>query len=532
MSAQLDDVVRLRSRILIFLPNTNELQRFVLSGAFDELAKAHELHYVVPATDLAKMRAAAPYALLEGRTHTLEVPLERFAAWTRLFQAACFRFGRRSPSFAIRAGFSLPEGRARLLGIIPRPARPSVRRLSGRLESTPWCPAALRRKARTVHRLLGKPETHPQRFAYSARAYRSFVEDTLAAMAPMPEVIEVLNRLRPLYVILPTSLLDLFCNEVLWAAQVEDVACLVLQSGWDNLSSKGIIHHRPAFLGCWGAQSMRHAERIQQVPPWTLHSLGAPHYEFLKPAPAAEVSALRRALGVADDARLILFGGSFRQFDETDVLRRLDATVDAGAFGPTKILYRPHPWRADRQDEDDFFQTAWRHVVFDPDMRDRYTRARHEPGYLKRAVPMYDMSYLARLLSAADAVISPMSTLLLEALIMERPAMAIAFSDGKHRHNPSTTSRMTHFREARRSGALVWCESSRRLEADLERLLDSGWTARTSERRRQFLDDAVRRGPGSYAQRLAEFSRSHIVPKALKLRARRAARLRRSISNA
>jgi hypothetical protein len=85
MSAQLDDVVRLRSRILIFLPNTNELQRFVLSGAFDELAKAHELHYVVPATDLAKMRAAAPYALLEGRTHTLEVPLERFAAWTRLF---------------------------------------------------------------------------------------------------------------------------------------------------------------------------------------------------------------------------------------------------------------------------------------------------------------------------------------------------------------------------------------------------------------------------------------------------------------
>jgi hypothetical protein len=327
-------------------------------------------------------------------------------------------------------------------------------------------------------------------------------------------------------------LLDLFCNDVLWACASEDVACLVLQSGWDNLSSKGIIHHAPAFLGCWGPQSKRHARRIQQVPSPALLNLGAPHYEFLRPVPAAEVRELRRTLGVPDDARLLLFGGSFRQFDETSALRRLDEAVDSGRFGAVKILYRPHPWRADRQDEDDFFQQPWKHVIFDPDMRERYIRARREPGYLKRAVPMYDMAYLARVLSAADAVISPMSTLLLEALIMERPTMAIAFSDAKHRHNPGVTSQMTHFKEAQRSGAFVWCRDNRRLEADLGTLLAPGWMARTAERRRRLLGDVVERGPGTYAERLAELSHSVIEPKASKLRARRATRLRRTISSA
>ena len=48
-----------------------------------------------------------------------------------------------------------------------------------------------------------------------------------------------------------------------------------------------------------------------------------------------------------------------------------------------------------------------------------------------------------------------MSTLLLEALIMNRPTMAIAFGDGKHAHNPSLTAQITHFAEIKRSGALV-----------------------------------------------------------------------------
>ena len=104
-------------------------------------------------------------------------------------------------------------------------------------------------------------------------------------------------------------------------------------------------------------------------------------------------------------------------------------------------------------------------------MRERYVREGEEAGYIKRNVPMFDMQYLSKLISAADAVISPMSTLLLEALILEKPTLAIAFGDGKHRHNPAVTSQMTHFAELRKTAALVWCGSSEQLVKQTARLL-------------------------------------------------------------
>ncbi len=127
------------------------------------------------------------------------------------------------------------------------------------------------------------------------------------------------------------------------------------------------------------------------------------------------------------------------------MLRRLDEAITRGDLGDVRVIYRPHPWRADRTDEDDFFQQEWKNIRFDPDMRDRYLQSKAEPGFIKRTAPMYDMDYLAALLSSVDAVMTPMSTLLLESIIMERPTMAIAFGDGKHAYHPGLSARMTHF---------------------------------------------------------------------------------------
>jgi hypothetical protein len=558
MTSTFHDVLQVRPRVLIFLPNTNELQRFVLANAFADLATDHELHYVIPRADAEKMRAAAPDVLTAANTIELEVPPERYAQWAKLFQAACVRFADLSPSFAIRANMApisriqdlIPASLAQTLdksALFQRISQSAkVRRLvqlSLRLPSR--VAGRTRRSLEGLRRTLtprrstitgAKPtKTRAEdEFANYAKGhvYKKLVNQTLATMEPLKDIVEIFDRVSPLYVIIPTSLLDLFCNDVLWACQSEHVACLLLQSGWDNLSSKGIIHHMPTALGCWGNQSILHGHRIQRVLYNSLHALGAPHYEFLKPATAAEVAEARRELAVADGERLVLFGGSFRQFDETAALLRLDAAIESGRFGPLKVLYRPHPWRADRQHEDDFFDHKWSHVVFDPDMKDRYMRARREPGYLKRAVPMYDMAYLARLLSAADAVISPMSTLLLEALIMNRPTMAIAFGDGKHAHNPSLTAQMTHFAEIKRSGALVWCDDERRFEAGVAELLKGGFLEKTAKPRRRVLGNVVTREPGSYGERLATFCREVVDPRARRLRAERTARRRGTISHA
>jgi len=483
----LEDLVHRRPVVLVFLPNTNELQRFVLSGAFGKIAGDYRLHYVLPVEDAEKMRAATPL-IDSSNSSTLAVAKERFAVWQEVFRTATIDYGDLSSSFAIRAGIPLNTGRLKAMS-----------------------PA--------------------ERADYDV-AYEAKIDALLAGLEPLPEILDLFVRFDPLFCIVPSSLLDLFCNDVVWACDEEGVGCLVLQSGWDNISSKGILHRRTTYLGCWGPQSTGHAKKIQRMSRTLTGELGAPHYEFLKPAADDEVRAMRAECGVSQDEQVLLFGGSFRQFDETSVLRMLDEAIDSGKLGKVKVIYRPHPWRAARKHEDNFFQHAWKHVSFDPDMRDRYEREQREAGYIKRNVPMFDMVYLSKLLSASDAVISPMSTLLLEALILGKPTLAVAFGDGKHSHDPSVTSQMTHFAEARTSGGLSWCQDPERFLDECATLLKPGRAEKQADARARLLDQVVTRSPGSYAERLEGFCRSIVEPAARKLRAQRASAARVTISHA
>ena len=486
-ASQLEALVGGRPVVLVFLPNTNELQRFVWSGAFDELAKVHELHYVLPAEDADTMRKAAPF-LGPSNTSELRIPAGRFEKWQEVFQTACVHYTDLSPSFAIRAGLA------------PGSDGLATMSVEARLEYD--------------------------------KAYDASIDTLLSGMEPLPEIVDLLKRFDPLYCIVPTSLLDRFCNDVVWACDAERVGCVVLQSGWDNMSSKGILYKRTPWVGCWGPQSASHVKRIQRMSKSLTYDLGAPHYELLKPASAADIDLMRAELGVAPSDRLILFGGSFRQFDETGVLRRLEDAIEQRALRRLKILYRPHPWRAARKHEEGFFRHEWNHVVFDPDMRERYEREQAEAGYIKRNVPMFDMVYLSRLLSAVDAVISPMSTLLIEALILGKPTMAIAFGDGKHSHDPSVTSQMTHFVEARKSGALSWCSNPDRLVAECATLFKPGPVEKRAAARSQLLAQVVTREPGTYGERLASFCRDRVEPAARKLRSKKVNAQRGTISHA
>jgi CDP-glycerol glycerophosphotransferase (TagB/SpsB family) len=503
--------------ILIFIPNTNELQRFIYAGAFNELAKKHRLHYVLPSDDAAKMRAAAPDVLTAENTSELTIPPERFTKWSNLFQAACVHLSYKSTSFAIRANVTVES--SKLLKVMPIDMWRPFQRMTQRLLRVRM-PHIMQRVLKKINNVLLNASEHPQQFALIHNdKYDAYVSEVISSMPPLQEITDLFNRFKPLYCIVPTSLLDIFCNDVVLSCNKEQVTCVLLQSGWDNLSSKGILHQKQVYLGCWGPQSSRHAESIQEINIGHTANLGSPHYEFLQQVSAEEKQRIRSELGVSPEDKLVLFGGSFRQFDETSILKLLDKQIEDGKLGRVKILYRPHPWRAARQHEDNFFDQQWRHVIFDPDMRERYQREQKEKGYIKRHVPIFDMAYLSQILSAVDAVISPMSTLLVEAMIMEKPTMAIAFGDSKHKHNPSVTSQMTHFAELRNSEALIWCDSEKNFLRDCVGLLQQDLTLdrKVAKAQQRLLATIVTRDHGSYAERLAKFCNGTIEHKARRI---------------
>jgi hypothetical protein len=483
----IESLISARPVVLVFLPGTRDVQRFVLSGAFKGLAGARRLHYVLP-VDVAQAIRDTTRAITQENSTPIDVPRDRCQKWSEIFEAACVQQAHLSPSLARRAGLQVNPAWRQAWAMPP-----------------------------------------DERVAIDC-AFESAVEASLDGMRPLPAIEELFERFMPVYCIVPTSLADPFCNEVVWACEAADVPCVLLQSGWDDLSSNGRVYGRTALLGCWGPQSRKYAAVLQRIPRRRTELMGAPHCEPLRQTSMDEVNRLRTALGVRGRERLLLFGGG-RQFDEIRVLRHLEDAIAEGRLRRTRVVYRPHPWRARRPHDASFFDFEWSHVVIDPEMRDRYLREQAEQGYLERHAPMFDMAHLSTLLCASDAVVSSVSTLLVESLIADRPTMAIGIGDSQGHDTSDVTLEMTHLAELRESVALRWCFDIDQLIESCAELLRGRRHRWQTKARAKALDLIVTSEPGTYAERLAEFCRSRVEIHGRKKRARRTGVKRHTISH-
>ena len=478
-----------RPTVLVFIPNQNELQRFVLSGAFTALDRDRRLHYVLPDREAGAMRAVAP-VLHEGNSSTLVVPSERFGRWSTVFKAGSEHPTVRSLSYGPGDG----------------------------LEATPGWHAAM----------TGTSEVSRD----DEQAFDAQVRELLADMTPLPALLALFEQYQPLFCMVPTCWADPFCNEVAWACERQDVACVRLQSAWGDMYTARLVFSRESFAACWGPQSVDHALNIQRLLPKRVTHIGAPHFQFLYPAGADEVGACRVALGVGEEERLLLFCGSLCQLDEVDVLQELDRAITDGRIGPCRIVYRPHPWGATHDDERQFLRHSWVHVILDPATRERNEYGCVEARRIECCTPGLDPAYIARLVSASDAVVSTLSVLLIEALLLRKPTLAIAFGDPQRSVDPFSTAAATHYSALRKKSEIVWCDHRSRLVNDIASLIEPRPEDSRQMPAERLIDHVVTREPGTYSDRLASFCTRRVERMARKQRARRSGVKQHTVSHA
>lgn len=502
----------LKPKILIFIPTPNEVQRFIIGRAFEKLEQHFDVVYVLPGSERNTMLPLMGSVAEEGDVQFFHIDPDRFKTWSRLFKMACYQYAHKSRSFALRINAERYAGKAgaRQLKIDRNQNRgmAAFSRLTRRLiaQFMPEKGASSKTRNEGAMRM------------FDSGHYEKFREKSLSRLGRNKALEAFIVEHDPLAVIVPSSLLDIFCNEVIWAARETAYPSIVLQSGWDNLSSKGILQHLPDYMCVWGEQSARHSTGIQGMDANQVVHLGAPHYEVLSSCTPESRARIRAELGIKDGETLVLFGGSFRQFDETAALRDLDAYVENKQLN-CKILYRPHPYRLDREGEADFFDIDWKHIVFDSEMQERYRQSKAEAGYIKRERPIYSMEYLASVISATDAVMSPMSTLLLESMVIGKPSMAIAFSDDQHVYSAATASEMTHFDALKnRDAALIWCASRQEFLSDFERLISRKADGKLAASQGEIVATVVTRVPGTYSDRLMRFVADVAAPAILNKR--------------
>ena len=236
------------------------------------------------------------------------------------------------------------------------------------------------------------------------------------------DIIQTINNEKPDILIHPCFLSGYFINELFRASKKFNIPFLILVNSWDNCCSKAFCTGKPDKLVVWGEQARRHAKQYLGLKDNRIECFGSAQFEIYKTPPQNNRKELAEFFNVDPHKRIILYAGVSASANETSYLKLLDNAITESTLPNCQVIYRPHPWRGGLvENEQDFHSLNWKNVVIDPTMEEFYKSIIRNPN---RKMFLADYSISNKLLTLADGVISPLSTMLIESLLKGKPVLA------------------------------------------------------------------------------------------------------------
>jgi hypothetical protein len=389
-----------REKILIFISSDLYVRNFISNGAFDEISKRYQTYYALTKNeDFPRISVSVFKDRRDSDIYVFSYPYDRLMKFYYFTELDMVRLRKKCSTFEIKCNLQLPPRR------------------------------------RLFFKIMSLPLIYPIIF-YLFMKY----------MGRHREIDEILQKVSPDLVIIPTSLIDSVSTDVVISCKNMNIKTLMLINGWDNISSKGTIPYMPDYLGVWGEQNIRDAVEIHNISREDVFALGVPQFRQLYEGNTQSQERFRLENGLPLNKKVLLFAGSARVFDETSILVKLDNAIERGELPDIHILYRPHPWRHRRIKEDSFFDHNFKNVSMDATLADYYKRHKTDPNFQNaphNVLPELDR--YVNLYHAVDGVICTLTTVMVEAAIMGIPVLAIAFGDGVHSLTMDTLIRNRHF---------------------------------------------------------------------------------------
>ncbi len=231
---------------------------------------------------------------------------------------------------------------------------------------------------------------------------------------------QLLKKLKPNVIIHPTVLEGLFVTDLIEWGRENKVPTVYLMNSWDNPSTKAMTMGNPEWLVVWGEQSQKHANMHLKMNKDRILTFGAAQFEIYCSPPSMTPEEFKKKLGIEVNSKVILYAGSSKQVKEVQHLIELEKAIEERKLPPCYIVFRPHPWRGVVEGEVDFFSRSWKWVMMDPMMKEYYIESQKDPA--KIFLP--DINYTHIILNTCDILISPVSTILLEAALHDKPILA------------------------------------------------------------------------------------------------------------
>jgi CDP-glycerol:poly(glycerophosphate) glycerophosphotransferase len=264
------------------------------------------------------------------------------------------------------------------------------------------------------------------------------------------------------------------CVPFLAAARRLHLPAIGYVASWDHTVGKGVL---TPYLDRYVVQNraMRDdLERYHGIAPERVVVTGWPQTDvFHRRRTRDEYEALLRDFGLDPARPLVLVAGNTPTNApyEARFVKRVMSWWRATAADRVSLLFRPHPR-----------DVAW---------EERFAAARAVPHVHVQQASFTDMEILATLLQHADCVVTNAGTILLDALVNDRPSVCVVYDEGAPPGESWAEKNVLgqHYRELMPSGSFLLASSFDEVAAAIERsLADPDELA--EERRRVAIDVA------------------------------------------
>ena len=272
------------------------------------------------------------------------------------------------------------------------------------------------------------------------------------------------------------------------AARRLGLATVGYVASWDHTVGKGVIWNG---LDRYVVQNERMREdliRYHEVPAARIVVTGWPQADvFHERQPREAFDDVLRGYGLDPGRPLVLVTGNTptnTPYESRFFERLVGWWADSGADARFSLLFRPHPR--------------------DGEWRARYAAALGRPGVAVQEPSHTDLDVLATLLQHVDAVVSNAGTVLLDALVNDRPAVCVLYDEGAPPGESWAAKSVVgeHYRDVASSGAFHEARSFGEVVTGIERCLER--PDELAEQRRTVTATVVGPVDGSSAERVVE----------------------------
>jgi hypothetical protein len=241
---------------------------------------------------------------------------------------------------------------------------------------------------------------------------------------------------------------------------------------WDNLTSKSFIITKPNFITVMGNACKILASSVQNIDAKTVLVLGLPRFNPYRSYKKFIVGNLDTFL---DRPIRVIYLGCSMPHNEINLLNSLLHEIDMkNSKWQFELIYKPHPSRRPRFYED---------KNLDP-------RVKLAESGSELAVPIIDENHMYQILDA-DIVISTPTTMMIEAMILNKKVIIDVSDDNIHRTTAAKAiKKYDHFDSILTNKDLLFCktpgemllgimdylENTRYVEYDLENLIENSST--------------------------------------------------------